>query len=497
MKSSKIGMVMLNDEREHVWSKNNPENKEVLNKWAKIIRNSLKNIDDSAPEIVIGSKIITSIRIAQEVGEELAKANCKSVIMCYNVWCFPFFVWPFINSLGKNKPILSLSNNNGTYPGNVGLLATDGALRQAGKRTHRIIGEADNPKTQKEVIDWIRASQALTNIQNEVYGLYGGHSMGMETGFFHLVPTIKTIGTTCYQIDQLCLEKKMDEIDEGDVEKGLKWFEELLRERIRYDGKMLTPDTLKTQIRLYLAMQMVNEENGFDFCGLKGQRELTEYICLGDIAEMLLNDPYDWNGKKETTVCATEADAYAAITMQILKYISGGLPILFMDVRLYHPDKDIWDLCNSGNHASWYANQSFNPAENFRKITFYPALEFYFKAGGASISFDAAPGQMTFARLGLWDDKPYMVIVKGESLDLSSEERERLNKQTDLTWPHVHARLKCSFDEFISLFPSNHILGVAGDYLDSLIYLCEISGITPIVLGDDGKNRIKPIWEYF
>jgi L-fucose isomerase len=210
---------------------------------------------------------------------------------------------------------------------------------------------------------------------------------------------------------------------------------------------------------------------------------------------MLLNDPYDWKGGKEPTVCATEADAYAAITMQLLKYISGGLPILFMDVRLYHPDKDIWDFCNSGNHSSWYASQSFNPTENFKKITFHPALDFYFKAGGASVEFNAAPGQMTFARLGLWDDKLYMVIVKGESLDFPAEEIKKLNEQTNPTWPHVHTRLNCSFNEFLSTFPCNHILGVAGDYLDSLIYLCEISGITPVVLGDDGKKRIKPIWE--
>lgn len=73
---------------------------------------------------------------------------------------FPFFVWPFTNSLGKDKPILSLSNNNGKYPGNVGMLATDGALRQTGIKTHRIIGEADDPETQKKVkqpnLDWAR-----------------------------------------------------------------------------------------------------------------------------------------------------------------------------------------------------------------------------------------------------------------------------------------------------------------------------------------------------
>ncbi|RKY65300.1 MAG: fucose isomerase [Candidatus Latescibacterota bacterium] len=496
MRSTPIGIAMLNDEREHVWSRNNPENERVVRQWAEVLGRELKNRDGSAPEIVVGSQIITSVRTAQKVGCELARAGVKQVVMLYNVWNFPFLAWPFLNSLGKDVPVLSLSNNNGKFPGNVGLLATDGALRQAGFRTHRIIGEIDDPETRKKVVDWLRASQALTTMRNEVYGLYGGHSMGMETGYFHLVPTLKYIGTTVRQVDQLWLVKVMeDEVDEGEVEKGFRWFQEMLGERILYDGKMLTPETLKQQIRLYLAMRLVNEEKGFDFCGLKGQRELTEHVCLGDVAEMLMNDPYDWNGPKEPTVCATEADSYAAITMQMLKYISGGLPVLFMDVRLYHPDLDLWDWCNSGNHASWYASRSDDPKENFAKVTLHPALELYFKAGGASVEFDAAPGEMTFARLGLWDDKPYMVIVKGEVVELPPEERRRINSMTDPTWPHVHAKLPCSFQEFVDLFPCNHVLGVAGDHVRSLVYLCEISGITPVVLGPEGRERTEPIWE--
>ncbi len=89
---------------------------------------------------------------------------------------------------------------------------------------------------------------------------------------------------------------------------------------------MLTPEDLKNQIKLYLAVKKVNEEKGFDFCGIKGQIELTEYVCLADIAEMLLNDPYDWRGIKESTVCATEADSYPAITFKVCKrWISSAL----------------------------------------------------------------------------------------------------------------------------------------------------------------------------
>jgi L-fucose isomerase len=319
--------------------------------------------------------------------------------------------------------------------------------------------------------------------------------MGMETGYFHLVPTIKVLGPTLRQVDQILLREEMRTVDEKEVEAGFNWLTSLLGDRIKYDGKMLTPETLKNQLRLYLAVRKVNDEKGFDFCGIKGQRELTEYVCLADVAEMFLNDPYDWRGPKEPTVCATEADSYAAITMQFLKYVSGGLPTLFMDVRLYHPDRDIWDLCNSGNHASFYAQRSFDPEDNFKRITLYPAMEFYFKAGGASVFFDACPGELTFARLGLWNDEPYLVMVRGEVVDLPEEERRKLDAQTDPTWPHVHARLFCDYEEFINVFPSNHILAVEGNRLEALNYLAEITGIKSIILGEEGKNRQAPVWE--
>ncbi|MEW6234084.1 MAG: fucose isomerase [Candidatus Omnitrophota bacterium] len=494
MRTTPIGIAMLNDEREHVYTQNNKENMAVVQTWADFIQKSVKNVDSSAPAVVLGSEIIVGTRSAQKVGEELSRANCKQVIMLYNVWNFPFLCWPFINSLG-DVPILSLSNNNGQYPGNVGLLATDGALRQAGKRTHRIVGDLKDKETQRRVLAWIRASQAATTIQNEVFGCYGGHSMGMETGFAHLTPTLKSLGCTVRQIDQLWLVKEAEKVDKKEIEKGRLWFEKLLGKRLKYDGRMLTPETLERQIGLYLAMQHVNEDKGFDFCGLKGQRELTEHYCLGDVPEMLMNDPYDWRGPKESVVCSTEADAYAAITMQLMKYITGGMPALFMDVRLYHPKLDLWDWCNSGNHSSWFAAQSMKPEENFKTITFHPALEFYFKAGGASVEFDAAPGPMTFARLGLWDEKPYMVIVRGESKKLPAAERKKLNDMTNPTWPHVHAQLECDFEEFLSVFPCNHVLGAAGDIVQPLVYLCEIRGIKPIVLGKTKDGFYPPIWE--
>jgi L-fucose isomerase len=66
---------------------------------------------------------------------------------------------------------------------------------------------------------------------------------------------------------------------------------------------------------------------------------------------------------------------------------------------------------------------------------------------------------------------------------------------TNPTWPHVHARLNCSHEEFISVFPSNHVLAVEGDRIRALTWACEMTGITPILLGSAAADRTPPLWE--
>jgi len=102
--------------------------------------------------------------------------------------------------------------------------------------------------------------------------------------------------------------------------------------------------------------------------------------------------------------------------MQILKYIGRGVPVLFADVRLYVPEDDLWVLANSGERSSWYASRSYDPRENFKKITLWPAVERYFPKGGASVEFDAAPGEVTLARMGMSEDRPFMVIMSANRL---------------------------------------------------------------------------------
>jgi len=38
-------------------------------------------------------------------------------------------------------------------------------------------------------------------------------------------------------------------------------------------------------------------------------------------------------------------------------------------------------------------------------------------------------------------------------------------------------------------------MGVTGNRVRALTYLCEMAGIAPVILGPEGKERVPPIWE--
>jgi L-fucose isomerase len=200
-----------------------------------------------------------------------------------------------------------------------------------------------------------------------------------------------------------------------------------------------------------------------------------------DVTEAFLNDPYDWEGPKDTHVTATEADMDGALTMQILKHLS-GLPVLFADVRHYHADRDIWDLCNSGQHATWYAERSDDPAENLRHVNLYPEV-FYFPAGGASVQHYAAPGAATFARLTRDSGQYRMQVARGAFERYDDATNEALGRQSTFEWPHAFTRLDATADQFLSRFGANHVHAVPGDHVAALQSVCALLDVDFQYLG--------------
>jgi L-fucose isomerase len=285
---------------------------------------------------------------------------------------------------------------------------------------------------------------------------------------------LSKFGIDVEHVEQYDIVRYAEHVDGAKVEHALAWLEKHVG-NIAYDGKILTPDKLRLQIRSYYAIRQIIDEKQLDFVGFKAHGDLTDHFVTMDVAEAFLNDPYDWDGAHEPIVAATEADMDGALTMQLFKYITGET-VLFADVRHYDAEDDVWYFANSGTHATFFAGRSQDPAVNLAKVSFFPEVSYY-PAGGASVQHFAAPGKITLARLARKHGKYWLAIVPAEFVEFPEEIARAKAATTTPEWPHAFTRLAVSPDEFLSSYPCNHIHGCYGDWVDELLNVAQILNI--------------------
>lgn len=420
-------------------------------------------------EVVRAGATVWTNESAVAEARRIADARPDLAIVNIPVWAFPHF--SMIAARELPGPLLLFSSVDPQYPGMVGMLAAGGGLDQIGRVHGRAWGDIADPRVLRRVDGWVRAGAAVRGLQGSTFGRIGGRPMGMYTAVANPDQWLARFGVDVEEIDQWELVRRAEAVDESRARAGREWLERHVA-GVHYDGRQLTPELLERQVRSYHAMRELIEEWNLDFSGIKAQPELTNNFATMDVTEAFLNDPYDWEGPKEPHVCATEADMDGALTMQILRRLS-GTPVLFADVRHHHADLGIWDLCNSGQHATWLAARSDDPAENLRHVNLYPE-SFYFPAGGASVHHVAAAGDFTFARLTRLDSRYRMQVLRGTLERYSDEENERLMRQSNFEWPHAFARLDADAEEILSRYGSNHIHAIPGDHVEALRNVCRL-----------------------
>ncbi len=260
-------------------------------------------------------------------------------------------------------------------------------------------------------------------------------------------------------------------VPEGTVDRAFRWLTEKVR-GIDFDGRKLTPETLRKQIRAYEATKSIVAERQFDFAAVKCHYELSEFETTQCLSAAFFNDPYDWDGPKYPFVFACEADADGAVTMQILKLLTGK-PVVFADLRHWDEASGILTLCNCGAVATWYARRSERVEDNLQDVACVPIIPKY-GGTGCHLRFVAAEGPMTFARLFRKDGRFHMTIFRGSVEKLP----EAKLAETCPSWPHLFVRPEASAEALIAGLGSNHIHGVAGDSASELVEFCRIAGIT-------------------
>ena len=229
-------------------------------------------------------------------------------------------------------------------------------------------------------------------------------------------------------------------------------------------------------MRAYLATKDIIADYGWDFLGIKCHYEMSEYYVVQCLSASLLNDPYDWEGPKESSVVSCEADSDGALSMQLLKLLTSQ-PVALLDVRFYDQQADLWVLSNCGAAPTWFAARSDDPAENLKRVQLVPSTPKYL-AGGAHVWFQFREGPVTLARLQRVGDNYQLVILKG-----NVEERpvESVTGSSSI-WPLAFVRLDVPVDEIVGNLNSNHLHLVSGDFTQELGLAGQLVGVETINL---------------
>lgn len=447
-------------------------------------------------QVVESKQIVWNYDTGQKAAAQFESAGVDLVIFNFCVWSYPDLTGQVANLLSPGMPILAIGNINPGYPGWVAFFASAGTLNEVGRPFGKVLGDIRQKSVEEEVKKFLvehdpdqraRGFLAAEALHGQRYGEFDGPSMGMYTGHVDQSQWLHELGVHVYHRGQLHLWEMAQRIKPSRVQAGLDWLEAHCG-KIKWDKKKLTPGvdgTLARQVRMYLAMKDFCNEEGIDFCGLTGQLDMTEWdnLCIADVQEALLNDTSDWEDTiKKPLICATECDSNGALTMQLMHLLT-GTPVLFADLRHYFEKEKVYDLVNSGQHAPWFAKRSNDFKKNWKETTLYPALDFYFRGGGASVQFYAAPApKVTFGRITRKSGQFQFHLFTGSFAKLPRATEERLAKQTTYEWPHAFARFDIPIDRLRDHYSSNHIHAIIGDHVAALKGAGEALGMDVHVL---------------
>ena len=392
---------------------------------------------------------------------------------------------------------------NGTErPGAVYLAAVLAAHAQKGLPAYGIYGHdvqdlSDNSipaDVAEKILRWARAAQAVATMRGKSYLSFGSVAMGIAGSIVNPDFFQEYLGMRNEQVDETEILRRMDEgiYDKEEFARAMAWVEKHCKVNEGWDKNR--PDKQKTReekdadwefvVKMYLIMRDLMHGNpkllemGFKeealghnaiAGGFQGQRQWTDWKPNGDFCEAMLNTQFDWNGKREAIIVATENDALNGVAM-LLGHLLTNKAQIFSDVRTYWSPEavkrvtgkeltgmaagGIIHLINSGattldgnGYASdadgkpvmkeWWNLTDEDEKAILEHTNWLPADRDYFRGGGFSSNFLTKGGMpVTMMRMNLVKGLgPVLQLAEGWTVDIDPEIHSVLAKRTDPTWP--------------------------------------------------------------
>ncbi len=478
----KVGLITFGDHRKHEWENYFrglavPRHKEAVDYFQQLPVQLHFSEDVARTKDEIDGQV-----------DALTAAGVETLVAHIPCWTSPNLVVRGVQRL--DVPTVLVGNKHPGTHSTVGLLGAGGTLGQIGMPHLRVREDfdKDDGALAQKTLPFFRAAAAAARLSGMVFGLFGGRSLGIDTGTFDPMQWKRLFGVDVEHFDQLEIIRRADLVPAEEVEKMTAWLTSMVA-TVDYNDRSLTPDKLAFQVRCYLATKEIVEETGLDFIAVKCMPDLTNHYVPQCISAALFPGPYDADGQKEPTMMACEADGDAALTMEILKQVSGGTPVLFMDVSYIDDERQTFYFPNCGAFCSWYAGRSDNPADNLSKVELRPANR---PGGGAITYFTTATGPLTLARLYRQNGDYRMAIIPGETVAISEAEHDAfIQARGSHQLPTAFVKMQVDVERLISELGSNHILGVAGIYVQELVHICDMLNITPVFM-DYGEAGNEP-----
>lgn len=465
---------------------------------AALISSNLRYTDGTPVECVIADGTIGRVAESAACAEKFEREGVGGTITVTSCWCYgsetmdmnpywPKAVWGF----------------NGTErPGAVYLAAVLAAHAQKGLPAFGIYGhdvqDLDDNSIPEDVAEKIlrfaRGAVAVAEMRGESYLSIGSVTMGIagsivDTNFFQ-----KYLGMRNESVDEVEILRRMDLgiYDPEEFEKAMAWVKKYCMPNEGWDknpeGKQKTREQKDKDWEFVVKMTIIVmdlmhgnpklREMGFKeealghnaiAGGFQGQRQWTDWMPNGDFTETLLNTNFDWNGRREPSILATENDSLNGTAM-LMAHLLTNRPQIFSDVRTYWSPEavkrvtgkeltgkaapGIIHLINSGATTMDGCGQSSDAEGNpvmkpFWEMTeedekrclehsqWMPADRDYFRGGGFSIHFvSRGDFPATMARINIVDGLGSVLqIAEGWVVDIDPEIHAVLDKRTDPTWP--------------------------------------------------------------
>ena len=345
----------------------------------------------------------------------------------------------------------------------------------------------------EKLLRFARAAVAVATMRGKSYLQIGSQCMGIAGSQIDVGFMEEYLGLRVESVDEVEIIRRMSEgiYDKAEYERALEWAkknckmgfdknpEELRKtdaEKERdFEFSVLMAVIIKDLMSGNDSLPEGCEEEAVGFnaiaAGFQGQRQWTDFYPNCDFGEAILNTSFDWNGKREPYILATENDTLNGIGMLFMKLLTGRAQI-FADVRTYWSgtavkraagyeleghakDADGFiHLINSGaacldanceakdeeGHPTmkeWYNVTDGDIRSIMDNVEWAPADNGYFRGGGFSSRFvTRAEIPCTMIRLNIVKGLgPVLQIAEGWTAKLPDEVTDILWKRTDYTWP--------------------------------------------------------------